>query len=256
MRIIRPVTAIVAIALVGALSFVPLSAEEAAPKAKAYKPVAIELPQPVKDPSFAAFRKQIADIAKRKDRAALAKHVATDFSWTAEDGNDVTLKGRPGIENLSRALYLDNPETEGWEMLAAFAAEATADPSPQRKGVICAPGDPKLDSEAVMELGNATGTTSGFWFYPSKAGVEVRDGAAPGSKVTGKLGMHLIWVYPDDSPAAAVHTDSVRVVLPSGQFGYVAADALVPLPSDLLCYVKDGNTWRIAGFFGGLPPGK
>ena len=40
------------------------------------------------------------------------------------------------------------------------------------------------------------------------------------------------------------------------EFGFVASDALLPLPGDLLCYAKDGNTWRIAGFFGGLPPGK
>ena len=56
--------------------------------------------------------------------------------------------------------------------------------------------------------------------------------------------MHLVWVYPDKSPAAAVHTETVRIVLPSGEFGYVAADALLPLPGDLLCYVKDGNAWQ------------
>jgi hypothetical protein len=256
MRIIRPITAIIAIALVGALSFGRLSAEEAAPKPKSYKPVAIELPQPVKDPSFAAFRQQLADIAKRKDRAALAKIVAKDFFWQTDDGKDIALQGRPGIDNIVRALYLDNPQTEGWEMLAAFAADATGDPSPERKGVICAPGEPKLDGAAAAALGDATGTTSAFWYYPNKAGLEVRDGGAPGAKVTGKLGMHLVWVYPDESPAAAVFNDNVRIVLPSGAFGWVAADALLPLPGDLLCYAKDGNTWRIAGFFGGLPPAK
>ena len=105
-------------------------------------------------------------------------------------------------------------------------------------------------------LGNATGTTSSFWYYPTSNGLEVRDAAPKNSKVIGKLGMHLVWVFPDESPAAAVHTETVRIVLPSGQFGYVAADALAPLPGDLLCYVKDGNAWRIAGFFGGLPPSK
>lgn len=256
MRIIRPVTAAFAITLIGALSSARLGAEEAAPKPQPYKPVAIELPQPVKEASFATFRKQIADIAKRKDRAALAKHVAADFFWTTDDGKDIALKGRSGIDNLARALYLDNPNTEGWEILAAFAQDATADPSPQRKGVICAPGEPKHDSAAAAELGNATGTASSFWYYPAKAGVEVRSGMTKDSKVTGTLGMHLVWVYPDLSPAAAVHADTVRIVLPSGQFGFVAAEALLPLPGDLLCYVKDGNSWRIAGFFGGLPPAK
>ncbi|MBX9777597.1 MAG: hypothetical protein K2Y71_24725 [Xanthobacteraceae bacterium] len=256
MRIIRPIITVIAISLVGAFSFSRLAAEEAAPKPKPYKPVAVELPQPVKDPSFAAFRQQIADIAKRKDRAALAKIVAANFFWQTDDGKDVALKGRPGIDTLVRALYLDNPETEGWDILQALAADATGDPAPERKGVICAPGEPKLDSAEAAALGEATGTTSSFWYYPSKAGLEVRDGAAPGAKVTGKLGMHLVWVYPDESPAAAVFNDSVRIVLPSGAFGWVAAEALMPLPGDLLCYVKDGNSWRIAGFLGGMPAGK
>jgi hypothetical protein len=256
MRIIRPVTTAFAITLAGALSFGPIAAEEAAPKPQPYKPVAIALPQPVTDPSFAAFRKQIADIAKRKDRAALAKHVAGNFFWTTDDGKDIALQGRPGIDNLVRALYLDNPNTEGWDILAALANDPTGDPSPERKGVICAPGEPKLDGAAAAALGDATGTTSAFWYYPATAGVEVRSGFTKDSKITGKLGMHLVWVYPDESPAAAVHTESVRIVLPSGEFGYVAADALLPLPGDLLCYVKDGNAWRIAGFFGGLPPAK
>jgi hypothetical protein len=256
MRSVHSITAAAAIAVVGALSFGPTVAEEAAPKPQPYKAIAIQLPQPVKDPSFATFRQQLADIAKRKDRAALAKHVAGNFFWLTDDGKDIAQKGRSGGDNLARALYLDNPDTEGWDMLAAFAADATADPSPQRKGVICGPGEPKYDADAAGQLGEATGTTSAFWYYPAKDGVAVRSGAAPDSAVSGKLGMHLVWVHPDVSPAAAVHTETVRIVLPSGQFGFVASDALLPLPGDLLCYVKDGNAWRIAGFFGGLPPAK
>jgi len=256
MRIIRPITAAVVIMLVGALSFGPIAAEEAAPKPRSYKPVAVELPQPVKDPSFAGFRKQIADIAQRKDRAALAKHVAAGFFWTTDEGKEIAEKARSGVDNLARALYLDNPDTEGWEMLAAFAAEATADPHSQRKGVICGPGEPKYDNAAASELGDQTGTTSASWYYPVSNGIEVRGGLARGSAVVGKLGMHLVWIYPDESPAGAVNAETVRIVLPSGTFGYVAADALMPLPGDLLCYSKEGNAWKLAGFIGGLPPDK
>lgn len=244
--------AMVAIAMIAA--FTSPNAEEAAPKPRPYKPIAVELPQPVKDPSFIAFRKQIADIAQRKDRAALAKLVAGDFFWTTDDGKDITDKARSASDNLARSLYLDNPDTEGWDILAAFATEATADPSPQRKGVICGPGEPKFDNAAAAELGNQTGTTSASWYYPVSDGIAVRGGLAPSSAIVGKLSMHLVWIYPDDSPAGAVNAETVRIVLPSGQFGFVAADALMSLPGDLLCYVKDGNAWKIAGYFGGLPP--
>ncbi len=257
MRSIRPITtALVTLATVSVLSVGPVAAQDAPPKPKAYKPITVTLPQPVKDPSFATFRKQIADIAKRKDRAALAKHVANNFFWMTDEGKDIAEKKRSGIDNLVRALYLDNPETEGWDILAAFAADGTGDPLPDRKGVTCAPGEPKYDTNAAAELTNATGTTPMFWYYPASNSVEVRSGAAADAKVTGKLGMNLVWVYPDESPAAAVHTETVRVVLPSGEFGFVASESLLPLPGDLLCYVKEGNAWRIAGFFGGLPPEK
>ena len=49
-------------------------------------------------------------------------------SGPTDDGKDIALQGRSGIDNLARALYLDNPDTEGWDMLATFAADATADP--------------------------------------------------------------------------------------------------------------------------------
>ena len=72
------------------------------------------------------FRKQLAGIAQRKDRAGLAKLVAGDFFWTTDDGKDITDKARSAGDNLARALYLDNPDTEGWDILGAFATEASA----------------------------------------------------------------------------------------------------------------------------------
>ena len=68
--------------------------------------------------------------------------------------------------------------------------------------------------------------------------------------------MHLVWVYPDELELGGrgYSMTACASCCRRAEFGWVAADALMPLPGDLLCYVKDGNTWRIAGFFGGLPP--
>ena len=82
------------VAIATVASFATDRAEEAAPKPHPYKPIAVELPQPYKDPSFTAFLKQIADIAERKDRAALAKLVAANFFWTTDDGKDIADKAR------------------------------------------------------------------------------------------------------------------------------------------------------------------
>src|SRR5690348_13553845 len=52
---------------------------------KPYQALAITMPTPVNDPSYDAFRRQLADVAKRKDRNALARLVVTQgFFWEAE----------------------------------------------------------------------------------------------------------------------------------------------------------------------------
>ncbi len=46
-----------------------------------YKPVPITLPAAMNDPTFDAFRKELTEIARKKDRAALAQLVAATFFW-------------------------------------------------------------------------------------------------------------------------------------------------------------------------------
>jgi hypothetical protein len=251
-RSLNLAAAALAAVFVGTLG--PIAAEQA-PQPKAYKPVAVEPPQPVADPTFQAFRKRLVEIAVRKERVALNRLVARNFFWLAGDKN-IADGSRSGIANLAQALDLDDPDSDGWDVLTAFVSEASGDPAPQRPGVICAPGDPKYDDAAAGALAKATGTTPASWFYPLRDGVEVRAGMDRNSAVIDKLGMHLVWVQPENTPAAAVHADVVRIVLPSGQFGYIPSDSLAALPGDLICYAKEGNDWKIAGVVGGSPPNR
>ena len=78
-----------------------------APAPGPYKPVAITLPAPLNDPSFDAFRKQLAALAHKKDRAALAPLVAASFFWVPEDA-DLADKKKSGIDNLAKALGLEH----------------------------------------------------------------------------------------------------------------------------------------------------
>src|SRR2546429_1956958 len=52
-----------------------------APKLGPNKPGPLTLPPGLNDPSFQGFRKQLAKIAKNKDRAALARAAASNFFW-------------------------------------------------------------------------------------------------------------------------------------------------------------------------------
>src|SRR5258708_28042212 len=80
-----------ALALAGALAPMPVMAQAqppAQPPAQApppvlgpYKPVPITLPPAVNDPTFGTFRDQLAELAKNKHHAALARIVAANFFW-------------------------------------------------------------------------------------------------------------------------------------------------------------------------------
>ncbi len=221
---------------------------------KPYKPVAVGAPPEMKDPSLDAFRKQLADIAGRKDRNALAKIVARDFFWLGQKG-DRADKKRSGGDNLARALSLDAKEGFGWEALAGFASNPTAMPIPIRKNTFCSPADPVFDFKQLDELAKQTGTSPAEWGYPMQSGIEVRASAKPDAPVVEKLGMHFIRVMEPDSAGEppADRMPMLKVVAPSGKVGYVPADAMSPLGHDQLCYVKQGPAWRIGGFVGGEP---
>ena len=93
--------------------------------ARPYKPVAISAPEPMKDPSFEAFRKQLAAIAQRKDRTrARGLVVASGFFWLGENG-DKADKGRSGIDNLAKIIGLDRKDASGWDTLAGYATDPT-----------------------------------------------------------------------------------------------------------------------------------
>jgi hypothetical protein len=220
-----------------------------------YQPVMISAPQPVSDPSFEPFRNQITEIARRKDRAALARLiVAQGFFWLGEQG-DKADRRRPGIDNLSRALNLAAKDGVGWEALAGYASDPTAMPFPEKKDTLCAPADPVFDEKALEELTKATGTSVGDWGYPVQPSIEVRQTAQPNSPVLEKLGMHFVRVIDEPNPPqpAANQPPMLRVVTPSGKTGFLSAEVLSPLGNDQLCYVKEAGGWKIAGFIGGEP---
>ena len=223
-----------------------------APPPGPYKPVTITLPPAPSDPSFDAFRKQLGDIAQKKDRAALARLVAASFFWVPED-SDLADKKKSPIDNLAKALALVGANAVGWDALAAYAAETTAMADPQRNGVFCAPAEPAFDERAADELANLTQTDAADWAFPVRDGIEVRATAKKDAPVVDKLGLYLVRVLADDSPANAVMAAFIKVMLPTGKVGYVPVESVLPIGGEQLCYTKEGASWKVAGFLGGEP---
>jgi hypothetical protein len=214
-----------------------------------YKPLPITLPPALSDPSFDAFRKELAEIAQRRDRAALAQRVAADFFWIPEQA-DLADKNRPAIDNITRALGLDVPDGVGWDTIAAYAGEANAAADPQRPEVYCSPVEPGFDDAAADELANATQTNATDWVFPVRDGIEVRSAARQDASVVETLGLYLVRVIPDESPANAV-LSVIKVLTPSGKIGFIPLESVLPIGGEQMCYVKQSSGWKIAGFLGG-----
>jgi hypothetical protein len=223
--------------------------------AKPYTPIAIKLPALFNDASFEAFRKQLGEVAAKKDRAALSQLVvAQGFFWDGEKGNQADAK-KSGVDNLAQAIGLSGKQPVGWDMLQGMAQDPTAAAYPGKQGVMCAPADPQFDEKQLEALAKSTGTDPGDWAYPLDTDTEVRSAPRHDAPADGKLGMHLVRVMIDQKapPTPPGQVPLIRIVLPTGKVGFVSADALSPLGNDQVCYVKDGAGWKITGFIGAGP---
>jgi len=217
---------------------------------KPYEKVSVTLAPGVTDPSLDAFRKQLADAAMRKDRAALGRlTVAKEFFWERENGNAAD-KNKSGIDNLAAAVGLDAKDDSGWRLLADYAQESSLSQVGDRKDFVCAPATPLFDDKQFEAILKSTDTDPGEWGYPLRDGTEVRDSAAANAKPVEKLGRHFVRVLPEETSANSAGPVALRIVLPSGKTGYVAEDALLPLGVDQLCFIKQGGAWKIAGYIG------
>lgn len=216
---------------------------------KPYDKVAVTLAPGISDPSLDAFRKKLADAAARKDRAALARLVtAKGFFWERENG-DAADKNKPGIDNLAAAIGLEAKDGSGWALLADYAGETSLSQVGDRKDFVCAPATPIFDEKQFEALLQSSETDAGEWGYPLRDGIEVRDSAAPNAKPVEKLGQHFVRVMPEETPPSAT-APMLRIVAPSGKLGYIALEALLPLGLDQLCYIKEPDGWKVAGYVG------
>jgi hypothetical protein len=218
---------------------------------KPYKPIAVTPPTAFGDAAFVAFRKQLGDIAQRKDRAGLGKLVvAQGFFWMQD--KDLADKRKSGLDNLAKAIDLDAKDGSGWDILGGYADEPTAAPWPDRPGVMCAPANPDIDTKAFEALLDTTQTSPAEWGYPMKDGLEVRSAAKADAPVTEKLGLTLVRVLPTPAPSDPNAPQSfLQVATPNGKTGFVSGDAFAGLGGDEMCYSKDAGGWKITGYFGG-----
>lgn len=222
-----------------------------------YAPVTLVLPGASADASFAAFRAELAAVAKGRVYAGLARLVQPEgFFWDRDFAHGFDPR-RPAVDNLAAAIRLEHRNGVGWGTLAAFAAEAAVEPLASRPGVVCAPARPSHDGIAFARLLDATHTGPADWAYPRMAATPVRGAPRPQADEVAALGLHFVRLLGFERPdgeAAPDHGQWARVATPEGKTGFVAPGNLRPLTAERLCYIKDlVGRWRITGYVAGAP---
>jgi hypothetical protein len=237
-------------------SFAVSAAAQSPPRPpKPYNPVAITRPAASEDASFMAFRAALAAAATARVYAGLAPLVLTQgFFWDRDFGQAFDPR-RPAVDNLALAIALEQGSGSGWDALAAFAAEASAEPLESRPGVVCAPARPSYDGVAFSRLLDATYTSGIDWAYPRADTTPVRPTPEPDAAAAGALGPDFVRLLGFEGPDSEPHpgrTQWARIGTPDGKSGFVAPGSLRSLTAERLCYIKDlTGAWRIAGYIAG-----
>lgn len=252
MRKLHLISIVTAVLLAGLLPGGAQNGARGTPQAaRPYKSVAIVPAKPIADADLDAMRTQLAEAARRKDRAALAKLVVARGLFWQRENRDTADKRKSGVDNLAAALGLNSKDSAGWDILAGYADDPGAAPSIEHKGAVCAPADPAFNRKEFDELLKSTQTDASEWGYPVSAGIEVHATAQANAPVIETLGLAFARVFPETAPPSAAY---MRIVTPSGKIGYVSVDAIAPIGNDQICYVKDGGAWKIGGYIGGGEP--
>jgi hypothetical protein len=238
-----------------ALSLAPALAQSPPRPPKPYAPVAIARPAPSGDASFNAFRTALAAAARSRIYAELTPLVVQQgFFWGRDFGQAFDPR-KPAVDNLAAAIALEQGNGIGWDLLAAFAAEAAVAPLESRPGIVCAPARPGYDGVAYSKMLDTTYTTGIDWAYPRANETPVRSAPQPGAAVAGSIGPHFVRLLgfegPDSEPAPGRNLWAL-VALPDGTPGFAAPGSLMSLTAERLCYIKDlVGGWRIAGYIAG-----
>jgi hypothetical protein len=207
----------------------------------------------VTDPSLAAFRAKLGEVAKARDLKALKGLVAKSFFWERDFGGGFDAHATP-LENLTEALSLDDAKLSaeekgtGWQRLQATVASPVFVPgkhSGDQEGAptvtaVCGPTAPSYNQDAVpdeLTWGYVLGRT------------EARAKPSPTAPSVGTLENEAVEII--EAAWGTGHPGFDKVKLPSGKAGYVAEVALHGFLEEQLCFGKTSGAWLIVGYVGG-----
>ena len=228
-------------------------AQDATPS-KPYDTVAITFAPAPTDKDFDAFRARLAAAAEAKDAKALRALVRPKgFFWERDLGGGFERK-KSSFDNFSLAVSLDAEDGAGWKQLASVTRERSGRHE-KRRGVFCAPAEPRFDEKKFVAMLESLDATIFEWGYPREAGkVAVRAKPEANAEVIETLGLNFVRIVLEESVGDEPPKEKpfMRVVTPSGKVGHVATGDLMLTLVGRLCFAKDAKAgWQIVGFIGG-----
>jgi hypothetical protein len=203
------------------------------------------------DPAFATFITGLREAARRRDLAAITRHVAPNFRALGDGGAP---RGAPATR-FRDAVGLGqgaNPNNAAdWFELNGILNAREVGPTPETRvlgaGVICGPGQPRFERAALVRAATATRSElETDWSYVIGE-VRVRAEARADAAVLTTI-RDMAILSPDILEAERAGRRFNPVVLPDGRRGFVAVELLRGFGVPRLCYGKgtDG-VWRIVG---------
>jgi hypothetical protein len=202
----------------------------------------------LEDASFEAFRVRALAMAEAGDWQGLQSLLAPNFFWDRDFGAAYDPAATPAA-NFARAFSQTPDATQegrarGLEDLRAMLnAEGAVE---RRDGHFCLPGEWTPADEALAI--KVTERAGGAWPFDLVI-VKGRDipvySEADSTQVVAALSEEGVRILENGDGA------KIRVALPSGEEGFIAADDVEGLVDPRLCFAKLEDQWRISGYVGG-----
>jgi hypothetical protein len=138
-----------------------------------------------------------------------------------------------------------------WDVLEGLAGLSTFYTANDAGSLVCGPrGADVVDQQAYEQARKKVGDEAVEWYFTVQETAVAKtpgDAGTPIAKI-GVIAMPLISTFPaakEGQPAPQI--THVEVLLPSGKSGWVAANSVLPMVTDRLCFARtpDGQ-WKVA----------
>ncbi len=226
--------------------------------AGAYKPVPVDVINPVEAPNrLKKLLAALAVAADTQDLATVQSHVGKKFFWDGDHGGGFQASLSPA-QNFANALSLDPKNIRAdalpslWNAFKVLLRADTASRYKRGSNIVCLPGKAKLRNEAAAEkLAQKFGTDPWYgMMFSLGAPTVVRSSPKSDANIVGTVIDEAVFVRHELRTDPDVEWEPLR--LANGIKGWARKDRVRTFQGNQLCFATDKNeNWKIVGYNAG-----